>query len=229
MCTCLAALQSNSHLWRVNGSTPVYIYGTLHVPYPQLWDSIPHNVKVAFTSSTDFYLELDTSQSEVMQKVKQLRLLPERQTLRGVISRELYNRVEGYIRRLQPLLRRWIQREAGLFAGFYVDQMVYSILGEWQRMRPVWLLNLLNSLTEQQVMAGGSRPLLDIFLRQAAEGMGKQVHALESVEDQMEPLSRLSLPEVGTRTQPAHTAGAHRLAPQHCTLHITPHTRIRSL
>lgn len=221
MCTCLAALQSNSHLWWVNGSTPVYIYGTLHVPYPQLWDSIPHNVKVAFTSSTDFYLELDTSQSEVMQKVKQLRLLPEGQTLRGVISRELYNRVEGYIRRLQPLLRRWIQREAGLFAGFYVDQMVYSILGEWQRMRPVWLLNLLNSLTEQQVMAGGSRPLLDIFLRQAAEGMGKQVHALESVEDQMEPLSRLSLPEVGT----------HSWCTSPCTsaLHTAHPTQIRSL
>ena len=197
------ALQSNSHLWLVNGSTPVYVYGTLHVPYTHLWDSIPENVKVAFTSSTDFYLELDTSESEVVQKVQKLRLLPEGQTLRGVISRKLYSRVEMYIRRLLPLLRRWIHREAGLFAGFYVDQMVHSILGEWQRMRPVWLLNLLNSLTEEQVVGGGSRPLLDNFLRQAAAGMGKEVHALESVEDQMEPLNRLSLPEVGREQAPA--------------------------
>lgn len=216
--TCLLlppALQSNSHLWRVNASALVYLYGTLHVPYPQLWDSIPENVKVAFTSSTDFYLELDTSQSEVMQKVQKLRLLPEGQTLRDVVSRELYIRVEGYIHRLQPLLRRWILREAGLFGGFYVDQTVHSILGEWRRMRPVWLLNLLNSLTEQQVVGGGSRPLLDIFLRQAAAGMGKQVHALESVEDQMEPLNRLSLPEVGTAHVPLHLhfQHSHRIMP----------------
>lgn len=195
----------------------MYIYGTLHVPYPQLWNSIPDNVKVAFTSSTDFHMELDTSQPEVMQKVQQIRLLPEGQTLKGTISSELYGQVEAYIHRLQPLLRRWIQREAGLFAGLYVDQMMHSILGEWQRMRPVWLLNLLNSLTEQQVVGGGSRPLLDIFLRQAAEGLGKRLHTMESVEDQMEPLNRLPLPEVGTHT--AHSSHTH-----HC-LHVTLHTQ----
>lgn len=192
----------------------MYIYGTLHVPYPQLWNSIPHNVKVAFTSSTDFHMELDTSQPAVMQKVQQVRLLPEGQTLRGTISSELYSQVEAYIQRLQPLLRRWIQREAGLFAGLYVDQMLHSILGEWQRMRPVWLLNLLNSLTERQVVGGGSRPLLDIFLRQAAEGLGKQLHSMESVEDQMEPLNHLSLPEVGTHT--AHNSHTH-----HALVHVT--------
>ena len=40
--------KGESHLWRINGSPPSYLYGTVHIPYDLIWPSVPQNTKEAF-------------------------------------------------------------------------------------------------------------------------------------------------------------------------------------
>ena len=167
------------------------------MPYLQVWRGLPDNVKTAFASSDTYTFELDTQNSDIARQIHQLQLLPNKGTIDQVLSEDMYRRVERYIENLKPLLRRWISKNAGLLGGFYTEQMMLSLLGDWKQKRPVWLLILLNTLTESRIEKENGRLLLDIFLRNAASGMGKDVDWLETAEDQMRPLNSLSLDEVG--------------------------------
>ena len=146
-------------------------------------------------NSTDFYLELDTSQPGTIAGIYQQQLLPGNQTIDKVLPPELHHRLVLYIEKLRPLLRKWLRKTAGLLGGFYVDQIVENLLRNWERKKPVWVLSLLNSLTEDQVEVG-SKPLLDNFLKNAALSLNKEVYEIETVEDQMGPYNTLSATEV---------------------------------
>ena len=43
--------KSSSYLWRINSSPPCYMFGTIHVPYTRVWDSVPENAKNAFVAA----------------------------------------------------------------------------------------------------------------------------------------------------------------------------------
>ena len=65
----------------------------------------------------------------------------------------------------------------------------------WEGKRPIWTLFMLSSMTEENIVRRHV-PLLDLFLDNAAEGMGKRVQAVESVNDQCRPLNRLKTDQV---------------------------------
>ena len=48
----------------------------MHVPYNKLWHNIPDNVKVAFASSQDVFLELDKNDEDTMNSINNCQLLP---------------------------------------------------------------------------------------------------------------------------------------------------------
>lgn len=79
--------------------------------------------------------------------------------------------------------------------GLYADYLFNAIAGNWERKRPVWVMLMVNSLTEADIKTRGV-PVLDLYLAQEAERMRKQTGAVEMVEEQCHPLNRLNFSQV---------------------------------
>lgn len=94
--------------------------------------------------------------------------------------------------------------------GLYADYLFNAIAGNWERKRPVWVMLMVNSLTETDVRSRGV-PVLDLYLAQQAEKMKKSTGAVERVEEQCHPLNGLNFSQVGFR-RPATQAGQHLCA-----------------
>ena len=43
------------YLWRIEGSPPSYLYGTIHIPFDLIWPAAPTNTKEAFEVIFSFY------------------------------------------------------------------------------------------------------------------------------------------------------------------------------
>ena len=69
------------------------------------------------------------------------------------------------------------------------------MVGDWEQKRPIWILYMLSSLTEENIRLR-KIPLLDLFMDNAAEGLGKRVQAVETARDQCRPLNKLSNQQV---------------------------------
>ena len=184
----------NSYLWKVEVDPPVYIFGTLHLPYSILWDTLPGNVKTAFSSSADICLELKLSDSNTIDDFNECQLLPYERTVDNVLAPELIKRIENYFKRIQGLLPSWLDENSQsnfLRSGQSESESVFrSMTHNWRRKRPIWILALISSLTEENIRQR-KIPVLDLFIDKAAEGLGKTVEALETVNDQCQPLNRL--------------------------------------
>lgn len=178
-------------------SPPVYIFGTMHFPYTTLWDHLPDNVKSAFSSSGDVYLELKLSSRETSDDLQECQLLPEGITIDSVLSSSLVNRIEKYLERLRRLFPSWLEDDnsrPSFFGGggsSSSDQLFAAVIQEWRRKKPIWVLTLLSSLTEENIRHRKT-PVLDRFFDNAARRLGKNLTALETVNDHCQPLNRLS-------------------------------------
>ena len=108
----------NSYLWKVKTTPPIYLYGTMHVPYKTLWSRIPDNVKVAFTSSQDMCLELEMLDKDTLRKLSSCRFLPEGVTIDAMLPADLVQRIERYLERIKEVLPKWMKLERGLGSFF---------------------------------------------------------------------------------------------------------------
>ena len=52
------SVEKSSYLWRINSTPPSYLFGTIHVPFTLVWDSVSEDVKKAFKSARQAYFEL---------------------------------------------------------------------------------------------------------------------------------------------------------------------------
>ena len=78
------------------------------------------------------------------------------------------------------------------------DQLFNAMVSGWERKRPIWILLMLSSITEQNIRMR-TIPMLDLFLDNAAAGMGKRVQAMETPRDHCRPLNRLTTKQVRER------------------------------
>lgn len=81
--------------------------------------------------------------------------------------------------------------------GLYADYLFNAIAGNWERKRPVWVMLMVNSLTEADIKTRGV-PVLDLYLAQEAERMRKRTGAVEKVEEQCHPLNGLNFSQVSS-------------------------------
>lgn len=187
----------NSFLWRVKRdppSPPSYLFGTIHVPYNRVWDYIPESSKRAFHTSSSVYFELDLTDPLTISKLTSCQLLPNGENLQMLLPRDLYRRLKrhlDYVKHMMPFWMTADQRGRGLYA----DYLFNAIAGNWERKRPIWVMLMVNSLTEADVRTRGI-PVLDLFLAQEAERQGKQTGAVERVEEQCHPLNGLNFSQV---------------------------------
>lgn len=173
---------------------PVYLFGTLHVPYSLVWDTIPSNVKTAFSSSRDVFLELKLSDRETSDDLNNCQFLPNSKTIDEVLTPQLVTRIENYFEKIRRLFSGWLadgSRSSLLRGGqSYSNYLFGAIIHEWKRKRPIWVLTLISSLTEENIQLR-KKPVLDRFLDNAARSLGKKLAALETVNDHCQPLNRL--------------------------------------
>ncbi|XP_026887865.2 metalloprotease TIKI2 isoform X2 [Electrophorus electricus] len=189
--------EMNSFLWTINRPAPLppsYLFGTIHVPYTRVWDYIPQNSKQAFHTSSSVFFELDLTDPLTISKLTSCQLLPNGERLQSLLPHDLYRRLKrhlDYVRHMMPLWMTADQRGRGLYADYLFNAMA----GNWERKRPVWVMLMVNSLTEWDVRSRGT-PVLDLFLAQEAERTGKRTGAVEEVEEQCHPLNGLNFSQV---------------------------------
>ncbi|XP_061657990.1 metalloprotease TIKI1 isoform X2 [Syngnathoides biaculeatus] len=184
----------NSFLWTIKRDPPSYFYGTIHVPYTRVWDFIPENSKQAFQESNIVYFELDLTDPYTISALTSCQLLPQGENLQDVLPRDIYRRLKRHLEYVKLMMPSWMtpdQRGKGLYA----DYLFNAIAGNWERKRPVWVMLMVNSLTEADIKTRGV-PVLDLYLAQEAERMKKRTGAVEKVEEQCHPLNGLNFSQV---------------------------------
>lgn len=174
------------------------MFGTIHVPYTRVWDFIPDNSKAAFQASTRVYFELDLTDPYTISALASCQLLPHGENLQDVLPRELYWRLKRHLDYVKLMIPSWMT-PAQRGKGLYADYLFNAIAGNWERKRPVWVMLMVNSLTETDVRSRGV-PVLDLYLAQQAEKMKKSTGAVERVEEQCHPLNGLNFSQVGTHS-----------------------------
>ncbi|CAB1351943.1 unnamed protein product, partial [Coregonus sp. 'balchen'] len=135
------------------------------------------NSKKAFQESNMVYLELDLTDPYTISALTSCQLLPQGGTLQDVLPRDIYRRLKRHLEYVKLMMPSWMtpdQRGKGLYA----DYLFNAIAGNWERKRPVWVMLMVNSLTEADVKTRGV-PVLDLYLAQEAERMGKRTGAVE--------------------------------------------------
>ncbi|KAM5268787.1 metalloprotease TIKI2 isoform 1-T1 [Hipposideros larvatus] len=184
----------NSFLWTIRRDPPAYLFGTIHVPYTRVWDFIPDNSKAAFQASARVYFELDLTDPYTISALASCQLLPHGENLQDVLPHELYWRLKRHLDYVKLMMPSWMT-PAQRGKGLYADYLFNAIAGNWERKRPVWVMLMVNSLTETDVRSRGV-PVLDLYLAQQAEKMKKSTGAVERVEEQCHPLNGLNFSQV---------------------------------
>lgn len=71
-----------------------------------------------------------------------------------------------------------------------------SIAGDWELKRPVWMLFLLYQMSETFSQQEQTSPMLDVFLAQKAQELGKKLHSIETPAEQCNPILSISQEQV---------------------------------
>ena len=166
----------------------------MHVPYNRMWQHIPNNVKAVFSNASTLGLELQLSDSKTLKDLAHCRYLPKGVYINEVLPHDLYLRVVRYLLKIQTLFPSWLAGKSGTVNGFVKiqsNQLFSAMISNWKRHRPIWLLLLLSSLSRETVQ-DRMIPLLDVFLDNAAHGMGKDVKPLENFKEHCRPFNKLN-------------------------------------
>ncbi|GIW70900.1 MAG: hypothetical protein KatS3mg102_0442 [Planctomycetota bacterium] len=154
-------------LWRIEGETPSYLFGTIHLPDDRV-RALPPAVEQAFAAAQAVYTEIPLDAASQIEAARMM-ALPGTQTLQGVLPPELYERTVRYI------------EARGLPA------LPFMRLKVWAMSTQVSLLEVLPQLLLE-------RPL-DAELAHRAAAAGKAVRALETVQEQVGAFEALTLDE----------------------------------
>jgi uncharacterized protein YbaP (TraB family) len=146
-------------LWKIEGTRPSYLFGTIHFPDPRV-TALPNSVETAFRNSQVVYTEIPLDNATMVAQVSKL-MLTGGQTLLDIVPPELISRTEKFMKGINPALTI-----------------------ETFKSLKVWALALSLSSLEQRANNPG-RLALDAQLYQRAQRQGKKVAGLETVEEQI--------------------------------------------
>lgn len=94
---------------------PIFLFGTMHVPYTRLWEFIPENVKTAFSSSEELCLELELLDDDTVRRLSNCRILPSGSKIEDLLSEDLISRIAKYLDVIKELLPKWMYKSGGSF------------------------------------------------------------------------------------------------------------------
>lgn len=169
------------------------------MPYTRVWDYIPINSKEAFTNSQNVYFELDLTNESTIRALIKCQLLPTGVMLKHIIPRKLYKRLKSHLKYIRRKIPIWIRRKDSRYDAHgmpYADRLYELLTKDWERKRPIWVMLMINSLTESDIRNRGI-PVLDQYLAIQASRNSKRVGAVEDVQEQCNPLNTLNTSQVG--------------------------------
>ncbi len=166
--TACAAETPKPFLWRIEGgSKPSYIFGTIHLSGKDVTTLSPATQK-AVDSADALYTEISMDMATQM---KATTLLMGDESLAKVLPKDLYERAEAELKRINPELN----------------------LQPFDRIK-IWGLAVTIALIEEQLKNPGALPL-DAVLYTTAQRAGKQVGGIETMEEQLGLFEHLSKDE----------------------------------
>ena len=140
----------NSFLWTLKRDPPSYFFGTIHVPYTRVWEHIPENTKTAFKQSENIFFELDLTNPYTMSALAKCQLLPHGESLSNILPTEMYTRLKEHLDYVRETMPSWMTADQK-GKGLYADYLFNVIAGNWERKRPIWVMLMVNSLTESDI------------------------------------------------------------------------------
>jgi uncharacterized protein YbaP (TraB family) len=155
-------------LWRIDGPVPSYLYGTVHVPDPSVL-AVPDVVRKALDASDVFSGEIPLdagTQASLLGRI----MLPQGQDLRKIVGEDVFARVI-----------RVIGRVLGNSAPPGAADLLAASLGS---MKPWAVMSQIESLEFLPDIMAGRQPL-DLMLYSLADKSGKELGALETVDEQV--------------------------------------------
>lgn len=186
---------NGSFIWKIKaqeiGGKESYLFGTVHVPYTRVWDSISSRVKTAFVQADSVMFELDLLDPGTISSLAECQLLPDGLKLHEVIPADLFRRLKRHLNYIRIKLPSWMSldhRRRGLFAEYLFNAMTSN----WERKRPIWIVLMINSLTESDIKSRGI-PTLDVYLAQEAQRLNKKTGSVERAKDNCMSLNSLSI------------------------------------
>ncbi|CAL1281006.1 unnamed protein product [Larinioides sclopetarius] len=181
--------QGSPFLWTLpSREPPVYFFGTIHVPYTMVWGHVPWLAKRSFERADSVFFELDLTDPETVAQLSSCQMLPSGKTLADILPANMYKRLKGHLDYVKLMIPSWMQDE---HRGLYSEYLFKAITGNWEKKRPVWVMLMINSLTESDIRSTGI-PVLDLWLAREATRLGKRAGAVERVEEQCLPLNGLN-------------------------------------
>jgi uncharacterized protein len=165
-------------LWKIEGPVPSYLYGTIHVPDPQV-TNLPPAVQKAFAASGAVFTEIPMDAALQISMMSKM-MLPGDQSLSQVVGPELYTRLSDTIQRSLP------KESPGPMAA-----AMTAMLG---RMKP-WAAMLQLTMIEflPDMLAGNKA--LDTMLFDRAKEEGKETGGLETIDEQLAVFEVLTMDE----------------------------------
>ncbi len=155
---------SRPFLWRIEGDTPCFLLGTIHLPDDRVLALHPV-VDEAWEAADAFYAELELDDAAQMKMIP-LMMLPPGQTLQGILPKDLYARASTVLKK----------------KGLAIE--MFSNFKPW-----VFASNL-SVVDYLSVMA--FKPPMDKALYLRSAQAGKQVGGLERVEEQVAAFESLT-------------------------------------
>ncbi|KAK4474843.1 hypothetical protein MN116_001957 [Schistosoma mekongi] len=190
-CSHKTSKRKNTFLWKISTKPTSFLFGTLHVAYTHVWSQIDPVVKTSFAQSDIVYFELDLTNPVTLTELSDCQVLPKNQTITNLLRPDLIQRLSRYLNNFRHVISKWVEPEKKIYASYLYE----TLTKDWKEKRPIWLLLLLNSLTRSEISDRGV-PILDLFLAQEAQRLGKKRGAVEQVNDQCEPLNRINVNQV---------------------------------
>ncbi|XP_075677143.1 metalloprotease TIKI1-like isoform X2 [Dermatophagoides pteronyssinus] len=186
-----------SFFWKIERkkpSPPSYFFGTIHAPYTKVWNYIPNRAKQAFRHSQHIIFELDLMNTETLLSLTQCQLLPPGIRLSDIIPIDIYYRLQRHLRYIRLKIPQWITNEQKSH-GLNANALFTAITLHWERKRPIWVMIMLNSLTENDIKSKGIT-VLDSFFYQKAKKLKKSIGSVENAKEQCKTLNYLNTTQV---------------------------------
>jgi len=155
----------NPFLWMIETNPPSFLYGTVHVPDERVL-ALPGVVDAALDASDAVYTEIPMDTATQMAAASAF-MLPTGTTLRDRLPDDLYARVDAFL------------SSKGLSIAFF------------QQMKPYALATQIMMLDYVDELMSGAQPL-DAALAARAGDAGKDVRALETIEEQIHVFESLT-------------------------------------
>ena len=168
-------------LWVIGGNVPSYLFGTIHVPYVEVWDELQKVVMRAFNTTQNFYIETDLQNQKATQDLYKCTVLPNAQRVSDVLPTGTYDRLRSYLAFLKINIGSWLTAKQTK-EGYTSEKVFNAFFKDWNEKRLIWTLNHMLDITKDKIVHF-TRKSLDNHLYQLAKEQGKFIGDVENVKD----------------------------------------------